>query len=171
MSATNSTKHSGNHDFQLGELQNVRVHLYDTLAHANADSANANGRICFVAETNNFYIGKSNVWSVLTTSGQFSVPSIIQLVVSSVTLTSSSLLYVKIDSTSGSFNITVPATAAEGDTVYIKDLGGALRSNPVYIIPGAQTIDGLSSNLELNRDYMCLILKYLEGHWVVLSDA
>lgn len=67
MSVTSLQKHSGNQDYQLGEIRNSRVHIYDTVAHANADSSNANQRFCFITETNRFYMGRSNVWVELET--------------------------------------------------------------------------------------------------------
>ncbi len=216
MSASGTKKYTGNHDFQLGEHRNVRVHIYDTVINANADAANANQRFCFIAETNRFYMGRSNVWLLLDSLGEVAAPSnlptdetlgaayrvdadptiggqpnlyilgsgniwyplrnngaatSIVAATTTVTLTSSSRLYVKINSAGGTFNITVPATAVEGDTIILKDLGGQLNTNPVYLVPGSQTIDGLSGNLEMNRRYQCIIMKYLEGHWIVLSDA
>lgn len=215
MSASAIKRYSGHHDFQLGELRNARVHIYDTVAHANADASSANNRFCFISETNRFYMGRSNAWLKIESIGEVSTPSnlptdetngatyvveadpsihggpnvyILQggtwypvrdnnypsqivLKTSTATLVSSSRLYVKLDSTSGEFTLTLPATAMAGDIITFKDVGGLLSSNPVFLAPGSQTVDGLSSTLELNRRYQCLVIQYIENHWMVIQDA
>lgn len=215
MSATTAKKHFGNHDMQLGELRNARVHVYDTVVHADADASTANNRFCFITETNRFYMGRSNVWIKIESMGAVPTPSDlpndeaegsayvvyedplvadgpniyilhddvweplrdndypsdIVTATTTVSLDSSSRLLVKINSAAGEFTITLPQTATPGDKIFFKDIGGVLNTKPVFLDPDELTLDGLSTPLELNRNYQCLTVQFIENNWLVLSDA
>lgn len=55
-------RHYGAHDFNLGELRRFRVHIYPTLAAANADVATAEARFIYITATQQAYFGKPGTW-------------------------------------------------------------------------------------------------------------
>lgn len=224
MAASTITLHSGTHDFQIAELRNAKVHIYDTVAHANGDVGNAVGRFCYILETSLFYAGQTGVWTVIAGIATIdlighvadvgSLPSaqpdgttyvvdadasfggtpniyvseggtwnsirgdtpttvISKTFASHAIFASSQRVLVKLDPTGGSFTQLVPTTATEGDQIQFKDVSGVIATNPVFLDPGSNTIDGIGtgSPLELSRNYQCVTLMYTGSHWFVISDA
>lgn len=62
-------KHSGTHDWQLGEMKNARVHIYPNMAAANADVSTSTARIIYVEDTAQVYYGRAGTWAPLSASG------------------------------------------------------------------------------------------------------
>lgn len=80
------TVHGDQHR-KLGQDKYVRLHIYPTIASANADTATAEARLCYIAETQSVWYGKPGAWLELatgTSSTQGSYPDPASLPIGSV---------------------------------------------------------------------------------------
>lgn len=68
---------------------------------------------------------------------------------------------VRVDTTAGSFTVTLPATPIDGSVIKILDVPGSCGSNPVTVEPGAgATIEGDSGGLSIDTASACVELIY-----------
>lgn len=74
-----------------------------------------------------------------------------------------------IDSTSGSFNLTFPATPTLDSVITIVDIGHNLTSHPVTLMRngGVGTIENIAEDCILNLNGLYLILSYNNGNWSI----
>lgn len=68
----------------------------------------------------------------------------------------------------GSVSITLPFPAEDGDIVTILDEGFA-RTNPIVVIGGTNTINGIAGNYAINNQDICQFL-YFAGTWKVSRE-
>lgn len=83
---------------------------------------------------------------------------------SAVTLTANIVLYL-LDSSGGSFTITLPASPSIGDKIDIRDVGSVLDENPVTVDRNGETLQGLSEDMILDVPRFSGGFAYTSGGW------
>jgi len=73
---------------------------------------------------------------------------------------------IKLDSTGGSFTITLPSAPASGFEVDLKDIVGASATFPIFVDPNSQTIDGDTGNDIINIGYENIKYTFDGTGWV-----
>jgi hypothetical protein len=69
------------------------------------------------------------------------------------------------DTSGGSWTLTLPASPAEGDVVWIEDPNGGWLTNKLTVARTGNNIDGEAEDLEFTASYrVCLI--YQDGQWL-----
>lgn len=78
-----------------------------------------------------------------------------------------------LDSALGSFNVSLPLGAVDGDRVQLLDVTSSLSANPVTVLRGAYEIQGAASNLVLNENNQLVELVFIGAlnDWRDLSRA
>lgn len=71
---TSLKQHHGRHNYNMGEATYLKVHVYATVAEAQADLPTSVSRIIYVAETQRFYCGRPGTWVGFGTSTTWEDP-------------------------------------------------------------------------------------------------
>jgi hypothetical protein len=70
-----------------------------------------------------------------------------------------------VDTSAGSFTITLPASPATGNTVYFQDAKGSFLAFPLTVGRNSQTIMGLAEDLTANSNNVGFGLVYNGSDW------
>lgn len=65
----NPTRHSGDHDWALGQMRRARVQLFNTVADMEAEAQSAQARFAYVVANQQLYWGRDQSWVHLTGGG------------------------------------------------------------------------------------------------------
>ena len=78
-----------------------------------------------------------------------------------------------VDSSGGPVQVTLPATAAIGDTVRIADIAGSFQTNNCTISRNGHNIMGLAHDLTLDKQYTSIGLLYTNATygWILTEIA
>ena len=80
---------------------------------------------------------------------------------------------VRLDSSAGGFNVTLPSTPLDGGQIGFLDVHGTWTTNAITILRNGKTIGGVTDDILLDRDVRELVLSYDggAGDWVAVYTA
>ena len=80
---------------------------------------------------------------------------------------------VRLDSSAGGFNVTLPADPQDGARIGFLDLHGTWATNAITVLRNGKTIGGVTDDILLDRDVRQLVLSYdgAAGDWVAEFTA
>lgn len=77
--------------------------------------------------------------------------------------------FILANTSAGSFTVTLPASPATGDTVFVADDGKTWEANPLTIARNGATIEGVADDLSCNVSHIRVTLVYSGTTWRIVS--